>query len=182
MLRSRISSGRPRHYAGCKSAHKRLRAKFGSTLTQCQDYVWCCSRFQRKLLDGEIQASLLPRTGRQIRSACWVRSAPRLSLRPIRGEMFIEPARHKRFLLAPAERNASRVAALAGNIALRWSAGRAHNRVSINISLRWSENGTFCCIHFAGNSSDARVCSSLMRSCRPRRTGCAQVGLVATVY
>jgi hypothetical protein len=38
--------------------------------------------------------------------------------------MFIEPAA-KKVLLAPAERNGLQT--IAGNIALRWSAGRAHN-------------------------------------------------------
>jgi len=63
-----------------------------------------------------------------------------VTLRPIRGEMFIEHATYKRLFLAPAERNNSGPYHHWRNIALRWSADIKLVARSINISLLWSES------------------------------------------
>jgi hypothetical protein len=75
-----------------------------------------------------------------------------VALRPIRGEMFIERATVKRFLLAPAERNISRSPGQCEKHCAPAGARVVGFRVlSINISLRWSEtNCTVAlesCIH-----------------------------------
>jgi len=57
--------------------------------------------------------------------------------------MFIERANSKRSSRASGAKREPEFGTIAGNIALRWSAGRTHNRFSINIWLRWSPSTTW---------------------------------------
>jgi len=57
-----------------------------------------------------------------------------------RGEMFIERATAKRFCSLRGAKRCSTGAVIAGNIALRWSAGCAVNSGAINIWLLWSQD------------------------------------------